>query len=96
MCYDTSHAQLFCNHMGISQLDYFREMKHLVRHLHLSDGSGVDGEGLQIGDGDVDFTALSPSLLATGASFTPEIWMGHKEDGEDFWIALHRLRSFGF
>ena len=96
MCYDTSHAQLFCNHLGLSQLDYFNELKHLVRHLHLSDGSGVDGEGLQIGDGNVDFKALSPFLLATGASFTPEIWMGHKEDGEDFWVALHRLREYGF
>ena len=96
ICYDTSHAQLFCNDAGIRQMDYFNTVRHLVQHLHVSDGSGVDGEGLQIGDGNVDFALLSPPLLATGASFTPEIWMGHKEDGEDFWVALHRLRAFGF
>jgi len=96
MCYDTSHAQLFCNSAGVSQKDYFELLKPLVRHLHISDGAGLDSEGLQIGDGDVDFKVLSPLLLETGASFTPEIWMGHKEDGEGFWVALNRLRAFGF
>jgi N-acetylneuraminate synthase len=51
---------------------------------------------LQIGDGDVDFATLAPMLLRTGASYTPEIWMGHKEDGEGFWVGLHRLRAYGF
>lgn len=96
MCYDTSHAQLFCNSAGVSQVDYFKTLKPLVRHLHVSDGAGLDSEGLQIGEGEVDFAALSPLLLDTGASFTPEIWMGHKEDGEGFWIALNRLQAFGF
>ncbi len=96
ICYDTSHAQLFCNAVGITQAAYLAELQPLVRHLHLSDGSGLDGEGLQIGEGDVDFKGLAPALLATGASFTPEIWMGHKEGGEAFWVALDRLRAFGF
>ena len=96
ICYDTSHAQLFCNARGIRQSAYLDELRPLVRHLHLSDGSGVDGEGLQIGDGDVDFKGLAPALLATKASYTPEIWMGHKEDGEGFWVALDRLKTFGF
>lgn len=96
ICYDTSHAQLFCNFIGQSQASYLAELAPLVRHLHVSDGSGTDGEGLQIGDGDVDFAALAPTLLATAATYTPEVWMGHKEDGEGFWVALHRLRAFGF
>ena len=96
ICYDTSHAQLFCNTRGIPQTTYLWELQPLIRHLHLSDGAGVDGEGLQIGDGEVDFQGLAPALLATRASYTPEIWMGHKEDGEGFWVALDRLRAFGF
>jgi N-acetylneuraminate synthase len=96
LCYDTSHAQLFCNSISISQAAYFDELKGLARHLHISDGDGLDGEGLQIGDGDVDFATLAPMLLRTGASYTPEIWMGHKEDGEGFWVGLHRLRAYGF
>ena len=26
-----------------------------IRHLHLSDGAGLDGEGLQIGEGAIDW-----------------------------------------
>jgi sialic acid synthase SpsE/sugar phosphate isomerase/epimerase len=96
ICYDTSHAQLFCNAARIPQAAYLEELQPLIRHLHLSDAAGLDGEGLQIGDGEVDFATLAPPLLATGASYTPEIWMGHKEDGEGFWVALDRLRRFGF
>jgi len=96
MCYDTSHAQLYCNFTGQSQTAYVTPLASLIRHLHISDASGTDGEGLQIGDGDVDFGALAPTLLATGATYTPEIWMGHKEDGEGFWVALNRLQAFGF
>lgn len=96
ICYDTSHAQLFCNSIGLPQIDYLKALEPLIRHLHISDGAGLDGEGLQIGDGDVDFATLAPVLLGTKASYTPEIWMGHKEEGEGFWVALQRLRQFGF
>jgi N-acetylneuraminate synthase len=31
---------------------------------------------------------------APQASFIPEIWQGHKNDGEGFWIALNRLEQW--
>ena len=95
MCYDTSHAQLFCNHVGIRQVDYFKELKHLVRHSMFR-RLWRRREGLQIGDGDVDFTRSVADTARHRRIVHPEIWMGHKEDGEDFWVALHRLRAFGF
>ena len=30
------------------------------------------------------------------ASFIPEIWQGHKNNGEGFWKALSELEKFGF
>ena len=30
---------------------------------------------------------------APEASFIPEIWQGHKNNGEGFWIALDRLNG---
>jgi N-acetylneuraminate synthase len=62
-----------------------------VRHLHLSDGAGTSGEGLQIGDGSVNFVALLPVLLETQPTVIPEIWMGHHENGLAFRAALERL-----
>ena len=61
----------------------------------VADAEGVDGEGLQIGEGDIDFPALAEDLekTANNASFIPEIWQGHKNDGEGFWTALERLEK---
>ena len=62
-----------------------------VRHLHMSDGAGTSGEGLQIGDGSVNFVALLPVLLEPQPTVIPEIWMGHHENGLAFRAALERL-----
>ena len=56
---------------------------------------GVNGEGLQIGEGDIDFDRLAGILdkHCPTASFIPEIWQGHKNSGEGFWIALEKLEK---
>ena len=36
-----------------------------------------------------DLDEISPD-----ASFIPEIWQGHKNAGEGFWIALDRLENY--
>ena len=66
--------------------------------MHVVDVKGVDGEGLQIGAGEIDFYGLSNLLKARNptASFIPEIWQGHKNDGEDFWIGLSKLENVEF
>ena len=47
------------------------------------------------GDGDIDFNRLVSILdkYCPKASFIPEIWQGHKNGGEGFWIALERLEK---
>ena len=56
----------------------------------------MDGEGPQIGEGDVDWPVLCEQLdrLAPGVSFIPEIWQGHINNGEGFWTALDRLEQW--
>ena len=56
----------------------------------------IDGEGLQVNEGDIDFAAMSDSLMRVcpNASFIPEIWQGHKNRGEGFWRALDRLEAY--
>ena len=53
----------------------------------------MDGEGLQIDEGDIDWANVFGLLqrLAPAASFIPEIWQGHKNSGEGAWLALERL-----
>ena len=64
--------------------------------LPLNPGKGVDGEGVQIDEGDVNWPELAEQLdrLAPGVSFIPEIWMGHVNNGEGFWTGLDRLEKY--
>ena len=95
MCFDISHTMLTCNHFGLDFYSFADRIAPFSAHLHLGDASGLNGEGLQIGEGDIDFKRLG-SILKNGCpqtSFIPEIWQGHKNGGEGFWTALERLEG---
>ncbi|MCF8105886.1 MAG: N-acetylneuraminate synthase family protein, partial [Desulfohalobiaceae bacterium] len=55
ICLDVSHSKLACNHFKISFTEFIRLVGPYTAHLHLADASGVDGEGLQINQGEIDF-----------------------------------------
>lgn len=95
MCFDISHTKLTCNHFGVDFYSFAEKIAPLTAHLHFGDAKGLNGEGLQVGDGDIDFVRLGKILNAgcPTASFIPEIWQGHKNGGEGFWIALERLEK---
>ena len=95
MCFDISHSCLMSTHFGIDFYEFAEKVAPITAHLHLGDAKGVNGEGLQIGDGAVDFIRLSSILQdhCESASFIPEIWQGHKNGGEGFWKALERLEG---
>lgn len=95
MCFDVSHTRLTCNHFGIDYYRFSELIAPFTAHIHMGDANGLNGEGLQVGDGEIDFIRLG-KILAAGcpqASFIPEIWQGHKNGGEGFWIALERLEG---
>mgnify|MGYP001361893890 CR=1 FL=1 len=95
MCFDISHSRLTSNHFGVDFYDFAEIIAPITGHLHLGDALGVNGEGLQIGKGDIDFRKLAAILdkHCPDASFIPEIWQGHKNGGEGFWIALEHLET---
>jgi N-acetylneuraminate synthase len=91
--FDTSHAALYCNYAGIDLTEYMLRLMPLVRYLHVSDGVGVDGEGLQVGEGTVDFKPLAPHVKGKDLIVATEIWQGHKYGGEGFYTAIDRLAA---
>ncbi|MTI43560.1 N-acetylneuraminate synthase [Roseibium hamelinense] len=95
ICLDVSHSKLACAHHGWSFSEFVNQVAPYTAHLHLADAAGVDGEGLQIEEGDIDWRALAQQVLQQmpGASFIPEIWQGHKNDGEGALKALQRLEK---
>jgi N-acetylneuraminate synthase len=95
MCVDISHTKLAANHFGFDFGEGLAQLGPHTAHLHFGDARGLDGEGLQIGEGEIDFDQIGAVLRkhAPDASFIPEIWQGHKNLGEGFWTALERLEG---
>jgi len=95
MCFDVSHSMLTCNHFGFNFYEFAEEISPVTAYLHMGDASGVNGEGLQIGDGEIDFIKLANILNdnCPNTAFIPEIWQGHKNGGEGFWIGLNKLEG---
>ena len=98
VCLDVSHSALFCAYKKKSFSEFLDEVMPHTAHLHLADASGVDSEGLQIREGTVDWALVADKMkqYCPRATWIPEIWQGHENDGEGFWLALNRLEKEGF
>ncbi|MEL7035973.1 MAG: N-acetylneuraminate synthase family protein [Cyanobacteria bacterium J06592_8] len=97
ICLDVSHSMMACNYYKWDFSEFLEKVLPYTVHLHIVDAKGVDGEGIQIGNGDVDFKVLKYQLdlLAPQVQFIPEVWQGHKNKGEGFWSALEFLEKIG-
>ena len=101
-CFDVSHSFLECNYSKKDFSEFCELVLNYAGHLHLADARGWNGEGLQIGDGDIDWPEFFKILSAQSyvnrkgekLSFIPEIWQGHKDEGSRFVFALNTLNDF--
>ena len=91
ICFDTSHSKLYCNWAHLDFYDQVRILLPYTHHLHLSDGSGLDGEGLQIGEGNIDWVHFFRLTRDYHGTMIPEIWRGHQHAGQGFLLAIQRL-----
>lgn len=98
ICLDISHSMMACNYYNWDFDEFLNIVLPHTSHLHVVDASGVDGEGIQMGKGDVDFDLLLKYLKKEKFSIpiVPEIWQGHKNKGEGFWKALRFLELKGY
>lgn len=94
ICFDLSHAALYCNAKNINLEDYIKTILPYTRHIHFADGYGLDGEGVQIGEGDIDFNKIMPIFNNYKETWVPEIWRGHLINGQGFLIALEKLAQY--
>ena len=81
MTYDICHASLYCNEFDIDLADYTKEVMPIVKHIHISDAYGNNGEGVQIGEGTIDFDKVLKEVKDYDFTWVPEIWSGHLHHG---------------
>ena len=95
ICHDISHSYMTCKKYKLDHIDFTEKIAPLVTHYHIADAIGIDGEGLQIGIGDINFKKILQIInkYSPEASFIPEVWQGHKNNGEGFWIAFKKLEN---
>ena len=93
ICFDLSHSALYCNAKQKSLSDEIKNLLPYISHLHLADGYGLDGEGVQFGDGDIDLENVLPLFKNFRGTWVPEIWRGHLHNGKGFIYALNYLKN---
>ena len=96
ICFDTSHSKLYCNWAHIDFYEQVQTLLPFTHHLHISDGSGLDGEGLQIGEGNIDWIHFFRISKSYHGTMIPEIWRGHQHKGQGFIVAIQRLSEAYF
>ena len=95
ICLDISHSKMACNYYGWDFCTFIQKVGEYTAHMHISDALGNSGEGVKMGEGDIDFIELGSSLNkhVPEVQFIPEIWQGHKNSGAEFWSALAYLEN---
>jgi N-acetylneuraminate synthase len=94
MAFDICHASLYCHKFNISLADYAKTVMPFVSHIHISDAYGNNGEGVQIGEGEIDFDRVFQEIQPFDFSWVPEIWSGHLHEGAGVYECLKRLVKY--
>lgn len=87
---DTAHLSMFCKYTGKDFIHAVHQLSPVVAHWHMSDSQGSNGEGVQMGTGDIDFCNVLEAVN-NEQSFIVETWQGHKNDGMGFYRDLTYL-----
>jgi len=96
ICYDLCHAQLYCNTKQFSLINQLTSIEEKVDHFHISDADDVDGEGLQYGEGSMEFEKIIPILNRhKNQGFAIEVWKGHENGGKGFREFLQKITEAG-
>ena len=94
-CLDVSHSFLACKNLDKDFYYLVEEVNQYIKHCHISDGRQPNGEGLQVGEGDIEFQKVIKilSLKDGNKSWIPEIWNGHLNNFSGFKCAIERINQ---
>ena len=93
MTYDICHAFLYCKLHNKDLVEYTKMVMPIVGHIHISDAEGIGGEGLQIGEGELDFDGVFNEMKGFDFTWVTEIWSGHLHNAAGNYKALKLLEK---
>ena len=94
ICLDFSHTFMNCEFVNLDFLAEIKKIIDITSHLHLSDSISNSSEGLNIGDGKINFCDCFQFIYGDSKrdiSFIPEVWQGHLNEGKNFKLSLERI-----
>jgi sialic acid synthase SpsE/sugar phosphate isomerase/epimerase len=92
ICLDTAHLSMYCHFSKRNFFDCLDILLPITAHFHMSDAKGINGEGVIMGSGDVNFGAILNSI-SMPQTYIVETWQGHKNDGSGFMNDLSFLNK---
>ena len=95
ICFDVSHSHMSCEYFGEELLDHVDILSSRIKHLHISDAASANSEGLEIGEGSIQFMSIHKKIIANNSNvyMIPEIWQGHLNNGEKFANSIIRYSN---
>tara|TARA_Y100000991_G_scaffold29936_1_gene18862 strand:- start:5325 stop:7613 length:2289 start_codon:yes stop_codon:yes gene_type:complete len=95
ICFDVSHTSMACYFHSEDFYHTIKKINHKIKHIHLSDARGNSEEGLEVGEGSIDFKEFHKSIMKDGNKkfLLPEIWQGHLNYGFKFATSLIRFSA---
>jgi sialic acid synthase SpsE/sugar phosphate isomerase/epimerase len=91
VCLDICHLLMGQNFFGFSAIELMQNLQENIKHIHIADAVGIDGEGIAIGEGEPGNIDVIKQALAFPCMKIVEVWQGHLDRGAGFREALKTL-----
>jgi N-acetylneuraminate synthase len=84
LCMDVCHLILGRNYYNFSTDALLDDIEKQIKHIHIADAVGIDGEGVTIDENNIENTAIIKKLLDYDCLKVIEVWQGHLDNGAGF------------
>lgn len=93
ICMDVCHLCMGDSVYDFTSIEVINSLNDMIKHVHIADAKGIDGEGIQFGEGDKKNIKAIESVMNMDCMKVIEVWQGHLDEGAGFAKALNRLEE---
>lgn len=93
ICLDTSHLLMSAKNFEYDPSLILKSLQNQILHFHLADATGIDGEGVHLGQGDVENRNFLNEVLGYPQRKVLEVWQGHLNLYQGFYDAILSVKD---